>query len=303
MNNSKKVGGQAVLEGVMMRYNDQMAIACRRTDDKITIHKETINSAAKKFAPLGWPVLRGAVAFFESLILGVRALNISASEALAEEEEELTGWHSFLMVVFGLGLGVSLFFILPTYLVRFLPEWTPIGLNMIEGIVRLLIFLAYIVLITRWGDVQRFFEYHGAEHKVIFGYENEETQNLDRIDAFSTRHPRCGTSFILTVMVVSIILFSFFGWPSLLYRIGLRLLLLPLVAGISYEAIRFSAMSKSPLVCLMTAPGLWLQRLTTKEPDKRQLEVALCALKAVLDPAEQKEAIGDSNAEVTADAR
>ncbi len=303
MNNSQKVGGQAVLEGVMMRYQDRMAIACRRSDDTISIHQETLNPAARKFAPLGWPVIRGAVAFFEALILGVRALNISASEALAEEEEELTGWHSFLMVVLGLGLGVSLFFILPTYLVRFLPEWPPIWLNLIEGMVRLLIFLAYIVLITRWGDVQRFFQYHGAEHKVIFGYENNETQNLESINTFSTRHPRCGTSFILTVMVVSIILFSFFGWPSLLQRIGLRLILLPLVAGISYEAIRYSARSKSPLVCLMTAPGLWLQKLTTKEPDKSQIEVALCALKAVLDPVEQKEATGDGKAGVTTDAR
>jgi len=151
--------------------------------------------------------------------------------------------------------------------------------------------------------VQRFFQYHGAEHKVIFGYENDETNDLERIDAFSTHHPRCGTSFILTVMVVSIILFSFFGWPDLLQRIGLRLILLPLVAGISYEAIRYSARSKSPLVCLMTAPGLWLQKLTTQEPDKSQLEVALCALKAVLEPAEQKESTGDSKTGVIAGAK
>ncbi len=303
MNKSHKVGGQAVLEGVMMRYNDRMAIACRRTDDTISIHREDLKPAASRFAPLGWPVLRGAVAFFESLILGVRALNISASEALAEEEEELTGWHTFLMVVFGLGLGIGLFFILPTYLVRFLPDWPPIWLNLIEGMVRLLIFLAYIVLITRWGDVQRFFQYHGAEHKVIFAYENDEAQNLERINSYSTCHPRCGTSFILTVMVVSIILFSFFGWPSLLQRIGLRLILLPLIAGISFEAIRYSARSKSPLVNIMIAPGLWLQKLTTREPDQSQLEVAFSALKAVLEPAEQKEAADECKDGVTAGAR
>ncbi len=303
MNNPQKVGGQAVLEGVMMRYSDRMAIACRRADDTISIHQENLKPLAKKFAPLGWPVIRGAVAFFEALVLGVRALNISAAEALAEEEEELTGWHSFLMVVLGLGLGVSLFFILPTYLVRFLPEWSPITLNLIEGMVRLLVFLTYIYLITRWGDVQRFFQYHGAEHKVIYGYENGEIQDLERINSYSTRHPRCGTSFILTVMVVSIILFSFFGWPELWVRIGLRLTLLPVVAGISYEAIRYSAKSKSPLVCIMTAPGLWLQNLTTREPDKSQLEVARCALNAVLDPAGQQEIAAESGAEVSADAR
>ncbi|MFO7951317.1 MAG: DUF1385 domain-containing protein [Bacillota bacterium] len=304
MNNSQTVGGQAVLEGVMMRYRDRMAIACRRADDTISIHQETLKPLSKKFVPLGWPIIRGAVAFFEALVLGVRALNISAAEALAEEEEELTGWHSFLMVFLGLGLGVSLFFILPTYLVRFLPEWRPVTLNLIEGIIRLVIFLAYIFLITRWGDVQRFFQYHGSEHKVIYGYENSETQDLDQIIKYSTKHPRCGTSFILTVMVVSIILFSFFGWPDLLLRIGLRLILLPVVAGLSYEAIRYSAKSKSPLVCIITAPGLWLQRLTTREPDKNQLEVALCALKAVLEPfGQQEEAATEGKDEVNADTR
>ncbi len=304
MNNKHKVGGQAVLEGVMMRYQDRMAIACRREDDSISIHRETIKPLAKKYPPLGLPIIRGAVAFFEALILGVRALNISAAEALAEEEEEITAWHSFLTVVLGLGLGIGLFFILPTYLVRFLPAWPPIWLNLTEGMVRLIIFISYIVIISRWGDIKRFFQYHGAEHKVIYGYENDRTFDLSYIDAFSTRHPRCGTSFILTVMVISIILFSFFGWPDLAQRIALRLLLLPVVAGLSYEAIRYSARSSSPLVKLMVAPGLWLQRLTTLEPDKSQLEVALSALKAVLEHEDgPKQSVSESEAEVTADAR
>ncbi len=286
----------------MMRYRNRIAVACRRSDDTIGVHREALTPLAQRYPLLGWPIIRGAVTFFESLFIGVRALNISASEALAEEEEELTGWHTFLMVVLGLGLGVVLFFILPTYLVRFLPPWPPLVLNLIEGMVRLLVFLSYIYLITRWGDIQRFFQYHGAEHKVIFGYENGETRNLDRISTFSTCHPRCGTSFILTVMVVSIVLFSFFGWPSLGQRIVLRLLLLPLIAGISYEAIRYSATSNSKLVRIITAPGLWLQRLTTREPDRNQIEVALCALKAVLDPSEIKEtAAAGEKAEVSAD--
>jgi len=302
MRNIQRVGGQAVLEGVMMRYRNRIAVACRRSDDTIGVHRESLTPLAQRYPLLGWPIIRGAVTFFESLFIGVRALNISASEALAEEEEELTGWHTFLMVVLGLGLGVVLFFILPTYLVRFLPPWPPLVLNLVEGLVRLLVFLSYIYLITRWGDIQRFFQYHGAEHKVIFGYESGETRNLDRISTFSTCHPRCGTSFILTVMVVSIVLFSFFGWPSLGQRIVLRLLLLPLIAGISYEAIRYSATSNSKLVSIITAPGLWLQRLTTREPDRNQIEVALCALQAVLDPSEIKEtaAVGEK-AEVSAD--
>lgn len=296
------VGGQAVLEGVMMRHSDRMAIACRRSDNTISIHQETLNLLAKRFTFLGWPVIRGVVAFIESLTLGVRALNISAAAALAEEGEELTGWHSFLMVVFGLGLGVSLFFVLPTYLVRFLPAWPPLLLNMLEGLIRLTVFVVYIVMITRWGDVQRFFQYHGAEHKVIFGYENGDNLEADQCNVYSTRHPRCGTSFILTVMVVSIILFSFFGWPSLWQRIALRMLLLPLIAGISYELIRFSARSQSPLACILTAPGLWLQRLTTREPDEGQVEVALCALKAVLNLTENKKQPCENELGVTADA-
>ena len=303
MQNNHKVGGQAVLEGVMMRYQDRMAIACRRDDNSISIHSETIKPLAKKYPVLGWPIIRGAVAFFEALVLGVRALNISAAEALADDEEEITAWQTFLTVVLGLGLGVGLFFILPTYLVRFLPAWPPIWLNLIEGMIRLTIFVSYIVLISRWGDIKRFFQYHGAEHKVIYGYEHNHTFDLNHINNFSTRHPRCGTSFILTVMVVSIILFSFFGWPDLAQRIVLRLSLLPLVAGLSYEAIRYSAKSSSPLVRVMVAPGLWLQRLTTLEPDKSQLEVALSALKAVLEHEDGQKPACESEAEVTADAR
>lgn len=286
MSSIHRVGGQAVLEGVMMRYRDRIAIACRRSDHSINVHKESLDPLSKRFPLFGWPVIRGAVLFFESLLIGVRALNISANEALSEEGEELTGWHSLVMVFLGLGLGIILFFILPTYLVRSLPPWNPVLLNIIEGLVRLVIFILYIFAITRWGEMQRFFQYHGAEHKVIFGYENGEISDLDKIRSFSNRHPRCGTSFILTVMIVSIVIFSFFGWPVLWQRILLRLILLPIVAGISYEVIRFSAGNKSPLICFLTAPGMWLQKLTTGEPDRDQIEVALQALKAVLDPVE-----------------
>jgi len=283
MNKQKKVGGQAVMEGVMMRYGDYFSIACRRSDNTISLHVESFISLAKKIPMLGWPVFRGVVVLIESMFIGVRALNISAAEAVAEEGEELTGWHSLVMVILGLGLGVGLFFILPTYLVRFLPLWSPIVLNLCEGLLRITIFLLYLIAITRWGEIQRFFQYHGAEHKVIYGYEREETDDLAKIGLFSCRHPRCGTSFIVTVMVISILLFSLFGWPVLWQRILLRLILLPLVAGLSYEAIRLSSSSKSPLLSVLTAPGMWLQKLTTQEPDQAQIEVALTALKAVIE--------------------
>ncbi|MEW5783581.1 MAG: DUF1385 domain-containing protein [Bacillota bacterium] len=277
------IGGQAVLEGVMMRHRNWMAIACRRGDNSIGLHREQLNPLAGRFPPLGWPLLRGAVSFFESLILGVRALNISAAQALAEEGEELKGWHSFVIVFLGLGLGIGLFFVLPTYLARFLPPAPPILLNLMEGFIRLFIFFSYLFLITRWGDVQRFFQYHGAEHKVIYCYEDAAALDPDHVKPYSTKHPRCGTSFILTVMIISILLFSLFGWPLLWQRIVIRLALLPLVAGLSYEAIRLTAGSRSPLVGLIALPGLWLQRMTTREPDKGQIEVAISALKAVLD--------------------
>lgn len=282
MPTAKWVGGQAVLEGVMMRCQQDVAIAYRRGDSSIGLHREKITLLARRFPPLGWPLLRGAVVFFESLIIGVRALNISAASVLADEGEELKGWHTFLMVFLGLGLGVALFFILPTCLARFLPPLHPVLFNLVEGVLRLAIFLGYLFLITRWGDVQRFFGYHGAEHKAIFCYEGNDPLEVEKARQYSTRHPRCGTSFILIVMVVSILLFSLFGWPPLWQRILIRLLLLPLVAGVSYEAIRLTARSRSPLARLIAAPGLWLQGMTTREPDDGQIEVALYALQAVL---------------------
>lgn len=293
MNKPQLVGGQAVLEGVMMRHHDRMAIACRRGDNSISLISERVTPLARRFPVLGWPLLRGAVVFFESLVTGVRAINLSAAEVLQEEGEEIQGWQTFLVVLLGLGLGVALFFILPTYLAKLVPQTLhPIILNFIEGLIRLAIFLSYLFLVTRWGEMKRFFAYHGAEHKAIFCFEAGEPLLVEKAQRYRTLHPRCGTSFLLIVMVLSILLFSFFGWPSLPQRIALRLLLLPLVAGLSYEAIRLTARSNSPLLRFLVVPGLWLQRLTTSEPDNGQVEVALCALKAVLDPEGERSETG-----------
>lgn len=283
MSKPQLVGGQAVLEGVMMRHRDRMAIACRRGDDSIGLISEITVPLAGRFPPLGWPVLRGAVIFFESLVIGVRALNLSAGEVLQDEGEQIQGWQSFLVVLLGLGLGVALFFIAPTYLAKLIPQHLhPVILNLVEGLIRLVIFLTYLFLVTRWSEMKRFFAYHGAEHKAIYCLESGEPLQVENAQRHSTLHPRCGTSFLLIVMILSILLFSLFGWPSLSQRIAIRLLLLPLVAGISYEAIRLTARSNSPLLHLLIVPGLWLQKMTTREPDRGQLEVALCALKAVL---------------------
>ncbi len=290
------VGGQAVLEGVMMRCQDRFVVACRRSDNSISIIAEKKVPLAKRFPPLGWPILRGAVSFFESLILGVHAINLSAAEVLQKEGEEMQGWQTLLVVFLGLALGVGLFFILPTWLAGFLPPLHPALLNLAEGLLRLAIFLAYLFLITRWSEMRRFFAYHGAEHKAIFCYEAGDPLDVGKAQQFSTRCPRCGTSFLLIVMVVSIFLFSLFGWLPLWQRIAVRLLLLPLVAGLSYELIRLTARSRLPLLRLLALPGLWLQSLTTSEPDNGQVEVALCALKAAVDPESHGKSVVMGNA-------
>lgn len=301
MTKPQLVGGQAVLEGVMMRCREHTAIACRRSDNSISLILEKRIPLSRRCPPLGWPILRGMVSFFESLIVGVRAINLSAAEALEGEGEQMQGWQTFLVVLLGLALGVGLFFILPTWLAGYLPAHLhSVVLNLAEGLLRLAIFLAYLYLVTRWSEMKRLFAYHGAEHKAVFCYEAGDPLEIGKAQQYSTHHPRCGTSFLLIVMVLSILLFSLFGWVSLWQRIVIRLLMLPLVAGISYEAIRLTASSPLPLLRLVTLPGLWLQNLTTSEPDNSQVEVALCALKAVLEPgAEGKNILCNSTPVVT----
>lgn len=278
-----QVGGQAVLEGVMMRNKNKIAIAVRKPDKEIVVHQEEFNSVAERFPFLKLPVLRGLVAFVEALVLGIHALTVSANYALEEEEEEeLTGWQLTFTIIVALVMGIALFFFLPTILVRLLTgsiTARPLLFNLFEGTIRIGIFLAYIALISRMQDVQRVFQYHGAEHKAIFCLEAGEELTVANARKFSPLHPRCGTSFLLLVMATSILLFSFFGWPGLWQRLLLRLALLPLVAGLSYELIKLAGRYR--FFCYLTTPGLWLQKLTTREPDDRQLEVAIRALKSV----------------------
>jgi uncharacterized protein YqhQ len=279
----KQIGGQAVIEGVMMRRGDSISIAVRKPDDGIFIRRQKIRLASERWPVLKLPVLRGMVAFVEALVLGVKALSISASAAMEDEEEDLPEWQLGLTMALGLILGIGLFFFLPTVLAKLLAGgWTglPLLLNLFEGGLRISIFVAYIYIISRLKDVQRVFQYHGAEHKVIFCHEAGHDLTVNNARDFSPLHPRCGTSFLLLVMAVSILLFSFFGWPVLWQRLLLRLSLLPLVAGLSYEVIRLAARYR--FFCWLTSPGLWLQRLTTREPDDAQLEVAISALESVL---------------------
>lgn len=280
---SRQLGGQAVIEGVMMRGKSWAATAVRREDGNIVTEAQRLWTPPAHLSFLRWPVVRGGVALIYSLVVGMRALSFSAGQ-FGGEEEELTTKELIMTFALALLLGAGLFIVLPTVLMRWLGRGSnPILLSLGEGLLRLVIFFLYVVSISSIKDIRRIFEYHGAEHKVVYAYEKKGLP-LEPADAaeFSTLHPRCGTSFLLYVMVVSILLFAFLGWPSLPLRVLSRLLLLPLVAGLSYEWLRLAGLSKSPLMTLLARPGLWLQKLTTREPDETQIEVALTALHEVV---------------------
>lgn len=267
-----------------MRGPKELAIAVRKEDDSIVIEERPIKSITDKLKFLKWPFLRGVIVLFESMIIGIQALTFSANQAVEEEEEELSNWELGLTIAVALVLGILLFVVAPTTIARFLYFIDNVYLlNFLEGLVRISIFLLYVTLISRMKDIQRVFQYHGAEHKVIHAYEYEEELTVENVRKYSTLHPRCGTSFLLIVMVIMIFLYSFLGKPGLLVRIVSRIALLPIVAGISYEIIKLSGKySRHPLMKIIIAPGLWLQKLTTREPDDAQIEVAIKALKAIL---------------------
>ncbi|MDK2879528.1 MAG: hypothetical protein PWR06_2244 [Thermoanaerobacteraceae bacterium] len=276
------IGGQAVIEGVMMRGPKFTAIAVRKNDE-IIIKKEEYHSLSDKYKFLKLPILRGMLSLVEMLIIGIQALSYSAGIA-GDEEEKLSSRDIALALLTAVGFAILLFIIIPTAAVKLIGEnmRSPFWLNMIEGLVRILIFLAYIFIISSMKDIRRVFEYHGAEHKAVHCYEHDEKLTPENAAKYTTLHPRCGTSFLMVVMVVSILLFSLLGWPGIIMRILSRILLLPLVAGVSYEFIRLAGRSSSPVVNILSKPGIWLQKLTTREPDELQIEVALEALKSVL---------------------
>lgn len=286
------IGGQEVIEGVMMKGPESIAIAIRRPDGEIEIKKEKLKSNRKTISKI--PIIRGLFAFVDAMVVGVKALSFSA-EFIEEEEDKKpkkpSKWDNFLdknmiaiSIVFSIFFSIGLFILLPTFAVSFIGNVSksPLVMNLIEGLVRVAIFVGYIAAISRMKDIKRVFEYHGAEHKTIFCYESEEELTPQNARKFTRLHPRCGTSFLFLVMIVSILLFSFFRWPNLLIRLIIRIALMPLVAGISYELIKWAGRSDSKLVCAISAPGLWLQKITTQEPDDSQLEVAIAALKSVL---------------------
>ena len=280
------VGGQAVIEGVMMRDAHRTATAVRLPNGEIDVETRTVSSIRDRYPVLNLPLIRGSVIMVESLIIGMRALSFSA-QAAGEEDEQMTKKEIAMTILFALVLASILFIVIPTGAAHFAAAYTddPIVFNLIEGGIRLMVFLLYIWGISFMGGIRRVFQYHGAEHKTIHCYEAGEPLTVENVQKFPRLHPRCGTNFLLIVMVVAIVFHVFFGWPDLWLRILSRLAILPVVAGVSYEIIRFAGRSENHLVHILITPGLWLQYLTTRPPADEMVEVAIESLKAVL-PAE-----------------
>ena len=280
------VGGQAVIEGVMMRDAHRTATAVRLPNGEIDVETRTVSSIRDRYPVLNLPLIRGSVIMVESLIIGMRALSFSA-QAAGEEDEQMTKKEIAMTILFALVLASILFIVIPTGAAHLAAGYTddPIVFNLIEGGIRLMVFLLYIWGISFMGGIRRVFQYHGAEHKTIHCYEAGEALTVENVQKFPRLHPRCGTNFLLIVMVVAIVFHVFFGWPDLWLRILSRLAILPVVAGVSYEIIRFAGRSENHLVHILITPGLWLQYLTTRPPADEMVEVAIESLKAVL-PAE-----------------
>ena len=293
------VGGQALIEGVMMQSKQKRAIAVRNTDGKIVVKKNKIKSWISDKNIDKIPFIRGSFILIENMIEAISCLNYS-SEFFIDEDEEEDKVDLFLRkifkdkadnVVMGISisiaiiLSVGLFILLPTFIGGLFSKVisNKVILNLIEGIIRILILFTYIVLISKNKEIERTFQYHGAEHKAVHCYENNLELTVENARKFTTLHPRCGTNFLFIVMSTSIILFSFFGWPNPLFRVIMRIVCIPIVAGISYEIIRFLGKYNNILTKIVAYPGMMLQKFTTKEPDDLQLEVALEALKAVVD--------------------
>jgi uncharacterized protein YqhQ len=285
------IGGQAVIEGVMMRSLTGYSVAVRQPDGGVAIKKDQLVSLTKKYPFLKTPVLRGSVVLIQSLILGIRALNYSASASTAgqEGEEEISNWAVAGSMIMALLLAVGLFILAPlglTNLIRhyLLPAMGNFEYNLIDGVIRAIFFFLYVYSISFMDEIRRVFQYHGAEHKTVYTFEAEQELTVENARGKSTLHPRCGTSFLLFVMAISILVFSLI--PSSAHftvKFGARVVLLPLIAGLAYEVIRFSARHLDSRLCrALITPGLWLQKITTKEPDDKQLEIAIIALKEAL---------------------
>ena len=286
-------GGQAVIEGVMMRGKDKIAIAVRKEESNdIVIEKKKMNFSGEKYKVLGWPFIRGVVNLFSALIIGMKALAFSANQAAEEEDEEITAGEMVISILIAFVFAILLFVALPAGIISLIQPYIEYNviLNLVEGIIKIGAFLAYVIVISRINEIKRVFMYHGAEHKVIHNYESDIPLSVDNAHKFTTLHPRCGTSFIFIVIIMSIFFFSFFGRPPVLQRIMYHITLLPVIAGTSYEILKLAGKDNvNPLIRFLSKPGFLIQKITTGEPDDSMLEVAIIALKKVLPEDDRKE--------------
>jgi uncharacterized protein YqhQ len=277
-------GGQAVIEGVMMRGRDHWAIAVRRPDETIHVESHDVRTVGKRFPLLRQPGLRGILALGQAMSIGIRALTISANQSV-EEEEKLTPRQMALSMTIAFVAFTAVFIVGPFIGFRFLRHAVPsgVGRNLLEGVARVLLFLVYIILIGRLKEIRRVFQYHGAEHKTIAAFEHDERLEPEQVDKYSTLHVRCGTNFLLIVMVLTILVYAVFPARGLLWGILSRVIAIPLIAGISFEMLRLGARYvDTPVMRVLMAPGLWLQKVTTRPPDRGQIEVAIASFREVL---------------------
>jgi uncharacterized protein YqhQ len=284
-------GGQAVVEGVMMRGQDTCVTAVRRSDGEIVVESQVLPKLYKG----KWrntPFIRGIIVLIESMVLGIQSIMHSANVALEEEGEEISGWSLWLMVILSIGFAVALFFLAPLFITRLFNIQSALLFALVDGLIRITILIAYLRVMGFVPDLRRVFSYHGAEHKTVNAYENGVVLETGEVGRFSTAHVRCGTSFLFTVLIISILVFSLVGKPDQLWLLVLsRIILIPVISSISYEAIYYSGRhTDSRIVRWLTRPGLWLQSLTTREPDGEQLDVAIAALRRVIET-EEPEAV------------
>jgi len=291
------VGGQAVLEGVMMRSPHAWGISVRKPDGTISTHSEPLERLSEKHKWMGWPVIRGVMTLGQAMVLGFRALRYSADVALdampsqpgeAAKKTEISGWVAALNLIISVGFFIFLYKFIPLVAATKLKNMYPtfgnqVLFNLVDGIIRIALFLLFIWGVSLMPDILRVYQYHGAEHKTVFAFESRDPLTVKNAQLYSTFHPRCGTSFLMTVMLISIVVYMLFPVQGFAAKFLLRIALLPVIAGLSYEMIRFAAKHGSSLFALLTKPGLWLQRITTKPPTDDQVECAISALNEAME--------------------
>jgi len=284
------VGGQAVMEGVMMRSPHAWGIAVRKPSGEIVTHSEPLDRPSEKHKWMGWPIVRGVMTLGHAMSLGFRALRFSANAALEElpvneqgKKVEISGWIAGVNIAFSVAFFIFMYKYLPLLATTELKRVNPLFgeqfvFNLVDGLIRIGLFLLFVWGVSLWKDIRRVYEYHGAEHKTVFAFENGDPLTAAAVQKYTTFHPRCGTSFLMTVMIISMVVYMLIPVHTFWARFGIRIALLPLIAGVSYEIIRFAAKHRGSLFAMMTAPGLWLQRITTQPPDDSQVECAIIAL-------------------------